>query len=136
MKMLWALVLASGVVLGACSAKPPRVIGKVIQGRVSLIGSVDASDKRLTGPGIEGVDVQVRMDAVRRGGAIVVDGKSGKDGAINLVVSDPRAFSEDVEIAASREGYVRGRQRMVLPGADRRLLIVLLPGESVPGGGP
>lgn len=133
MRMLVAWALGAALVLGACSAKPPRVLGKVIQGRVSLIGSVDASDKRLTGPGIEGVAVQVRMDPVRRGGAIVVDGVSGKDGTINLVVSDPRAFSEDVEIAASKEGFVRGRQRMVLPGADRRLLIVLFPGESPPG---
>lgn len=113
--------------LGGCTSVNPMVTGKVIEGRVSLIGGVPANDPRLEGPGLEGVKIAVRLDAMRRGGATVVDGASGPEGQIKIKTRDLKVFSEEVSVSATKDGYSPARQALVIPSGQRRLLIVLQP---------
>jgi hypothetical protein len=120
--------------LGGCVSPDPMLKGKVIEGKVSLIGAVESTDPRMTGPGIEGVRILGRFDPLRRGGAVAVEGLSGKDGVIELKVTNLRAFSEEVQIGATKDAFAPAREVLVLPSGTRRLLIVLQPiGAAHPG---
>lgn len=121
------IVACVGLWLGGCTSVDRTVSGKVIEGKVSMIGRVPSNDPRLEGPGLEGVKIVARLDAMRRGGATVVDGLSGPDGQIKLKTRDLKVFSEEVSVAATRDGYTPARQVMVIPSGARRLLIVLQP---------
>lgn len=120
-----AIVAAAGV-LAACTSQDMKVRGKVIEGKVSLIGAVEGNDPRLAGPGVEGVLITGKMD-VRRGGGQAFSGMSGKDGLIDIKSSHLKVFSEEITVLATKDGYIPARQVMVVPTQGRKILIVVQP---------
>jgi hypothetical protein len=118
-----ALVIFSA--LGGCS-RATLISGKVIQGDVSMVGTVDRGDPRLKQSGLEGAEVSAR-GAGGRADRILADTKSGRSGDFTLRIHDHEAISHPAEFRGHLAGYADASQEMPLPPGDRRLLIVLKP---------
>jgi hypothetical protein len=126
MTRLLALAAATAALAG-CMSPDTTVRGKVIEGKVSMVGAVQASDARLKGPGIEGVLITGKMDPVRRGGGQAFSGLSGKDGLIEIKSNDLKVFSEEITVLATKDGYIPARQVIIVPAQGRKMLIVMQP---------
>lgn len=104
--------------------------GKVIEGDISYIAVVDASDERLDGPGLAGAAISLETDPGKLRREHVGDAVSGAGGAFSIRVNRTGAgvLIYDVGIKAQRPGYEGVRQIFRLPPSGKRLLIFLHPG--------
>ncbi|MEO1237672.1 MAG: hypothetical protein AAFX76_12870 [Planctomycetota bacterium] len=120
------------VFLGACS--PYRLQGVVVEGPVPGVEVVGADDPRLEFFGLPGVEVLVKLDPQRLNPETIGRGRTDGDGRFSLAVDEFGAgvLILDVEVSASRSGFVTARERFELPGAGRRLVVTMRPGEDPP----
>jgi hypothetical protein len=125
------VVLGAASILGGCT-QHLGVQGKVIAGEIAFIGAVDQKDPRLTGPGLEGATVSARGSG---GTGSVATATSNPKGDFTLNITDEKALLSSVEFWGHKAGYVDARGRMPVPGADRKLLVILPGGPAgAPGG--
>ena len=110
-----------------------KLKGRVVEGQVSYIAIVDASDQRLNGHGIPGVMLELMTDPDRINRKRVGQAVSDGDGYFELPVDEIGAgFLEyDVGLTARREGLAGTQLSFRLPPERRRVLVVLRR-----GGGP
>ena len=117
---------------GLCGCSPYIVQGKVIEGDVSYIAVVDASDARLQGRGLSGASVEIWTDPEKLNRRRVATNVSDSDGSFSLPFGETGAGVLDYEVSvlARREGYSGAEIITPLPSSSKRLLIMMKPGAS------
>lgn len=124
------LALSAAALLGACS--PYALRGKVIEGDVSFVAIVDASDPRLSGPGVPNVALDLTSNPERLNRKMLASGVSGPTGEIDLRVEEIGAgvMTYDVALAARRDGYAMTEGIFRLPPDSKRALVMLKRGAG------
>lgn len=132
----WIVFLAAPVTAWLAGCAPYTLRGKVIEGDVSFIAVIDASDPRLDGPGLSGAMLRLETDPERLNRKVVGTAVSGPDGSFAIPVEEVGAglLMYDMGLRAERQGYAPAEQFFRLPGSDRRVLVILQPGGG--GAGP
>jgi hypothetical protein len=104
--------------------------GKVIAGDISYVAVVDASDERLSGPGLVGASLALETDPGKLKREHVGDAVSSSDGSFSIRVNRPGAglLIYDVGIRVQRNGYEGVQQIFRLPSSGKRVLVILRPG--------
>jgi hypothetical protein len=106
--------------------------GKVVAGLSSSVEVVSSGDARLDGPGIAGARVEGWIDPERLDRERLPARTSGPDGGFAIPVSSTGAglLEYEVWVSASAPQRAAASASLGLPGADRRLLITLGPGDG------
>ncbi|TVQ59984.1 MAG: hypothetical protein EA379_09320 [Phycisphaerales bacterium] len=128
--VVFAVVLAASL-LGGCSTY--KLQGRIVDGQVSYISVVDASDPRLVGGyGLEGATLELWTDPDRINRKRVAQGVSDGDGYFELPVDEIGAglLEYDVGLNVRRHGYAGTQQTFRLPPQRRRVLVVLRRGDG------
>ena len=114
---------------------PYKVQGRVVQGDISYIAVVDKDDPRLAGEPVDGVLLRLDLKPERVDRLNVAQETSTLEGDFRLPVDEWGAglIHMDAIVLARRFGYSSAEGVFRLPGSDKRLLIVLAPGEDPPG---
>lgn len=128
-----SVVLALGLLctgsLTGCGGRAANVSGKVIRGDISFIIAVDATDPRLKGEGIPGVEVQVYAE---RGAVLLGGATSDSKGNITVSIQNVGALLRPAEFDAEKEGFARTSTVMSIPAVDKRVLVILKPSGASP----
>ncbi len=119
-----------GLFLAGCESYSLR--GHVIRGEISYIEIVDADDERLEQPGLSATRVGVHLDPGRLNRKFLGSTVSNSNGDFSIPVDEFGAgFLEyDISVVAYRDGYFGAEQFFVMPSANRRVLIILGPGND------
>lgn len=136
-RFLVALVLCPWLLLTGCSGYQLR--GKVVDGPTSMVMVVDEHDPRLNQAGLEGASVEVTVDPRSLGRKRLPAVTSEGDGSFAVPIGEVGAgfLQYDVRVLARLAGRQSAEDEMALPGGDKRLLIILAPGQDTyqPTGG-
>ena len=118
------------LVLGGCGSYELK--GRVVRGDVSWAGVVDKDDPRLQEAGVAGVQISLVTDPMKINRERVSGSLSDNAGDFALPVDEPGAgfLIYDVGAYASKPGYLDAEGFFRLPSKDKRLLIVMHPGQS------
>jgi hypothetical protein len=106
----------------------------VISGQLPAVVAMDAGDPRLEPAGLARAIVQVTVDpnaiSPKPLPAVMTDEK----GRFSIEIPEPGAGFLEYEVALSvRHPLCRPQETlMLLPGSDKRLLVILQPGPDVP----
>jgi hypothetical protein len=129
------LTIVSMCFLAGCGG-PYVIQGKAVEGAYSTLQFVTADDEQLAEAGVPFANISVYRDATRPNERLVTTGRSDGEGMIRIPVNEFGAgwMIEQWRIEVVRAGYETTQAVLTLPpaGEDRRLLIVLGPGVSVP----
>jgi hypothetical protein len=123
-------LLALAALSGCANVSAVRVNGKVIAGAVSFIGAVPDNDPRLSGPGLQGVEVQIVSKNTTSAEQVVGTAKSDANGNFKAILSDQSAIKVPSEFKASGPGYLTAQNTLYIPASDKRLLVVLKKGPG------
>ena len=106
--------------------------GHVIRGEISYIEIVDADDERLESPGLTATRVGVHLDPGRLNRKFLGSTVSDANGDFSLPIDEVGAgFLEyDISVVAYRDGYFGAEQFFVMPSSNKRVLIILGPGND------
>ncbi|RMD66106.1 MAG: hypothetical protein D6824_01455 [Planctomycetota bacterium] len=128
-----AATLATTLSVGCA---PYTLRGKVVEGDVSFIAVVDASDPRLDGPGLSGALLTLQTDPQRLNRKTVGSAVSGADGSFSIPVNEVGAglLIYDMGLKARKQGYSPTEQFFRLPPANKRVLVLLAPGAATTTG--
>ncbi|MDX2017472.1 MAG: hypothetical protein SFY95_07525 [Planctomycetota bacterium] len=129
-----SLLALSALSLGACETT--SISGMVVAGPSSRAVMVDAKDARLTGPGIEGAELEFRVvpELARSSGntplptgqsVLISSTKADSSGRWTFTPPDPRILGRPVTIVAKKDGYIPARSAVLMGGTDKRVLVVL-----------
>jgi hypothetical protein len=121
--MLWTAAL-----LGGCSTYQMR--GRVVEGLAPEIRVVEADDPQLQRPAVNGVRIEVTLDPQSLGRKTLTPVTTNEAGEFALPIDEIGAgmLVYEVQVLARRPGYKHAAEFVKVPGADKRLLIVLAPG--------
>jgi len=125
-------VPAACVMLALLSGCTYQLRGTVVPGPYSSVEIVSKDDPRLTQTGIPDARLEATIDPMRMSqkelGAFMVDG----DGhfAIPVDVVGAGAFEYDLELVCRSSGYTPVLEKFRLPGANKRVLVVMAPGKD------
>lgn len=124
------LAACLALVLAGCESYQLR--GKAVAGMVSTVEVVDANDERLEGPGLSGVRIEGWIDPDRLDREQLPIRSTDGNGSFAIPVTATGAgFLEyDLYVAASAAQRSQASQTLRLPGANKRLLITLAPGDG------
>ena len=127
--ILCSVVFLAAMVSGCTTYK---LRGKVVDGDVSSILVVDPDDPRLKQPGIAGVGIQLMLDPQKLSRKQAGQTTSFAYGTFSLPVEQTGAgFLEYQAMVTARMARMSPAVRiMPLPPEDKRLLIMLAPGED------
>ncbi len=127
---LGALAAAFALTLAACS--PYTLHGKVIEGDISYVAVVDASDARLAGPGVGSATLELISNPARLNHKVISSGISGPDGEFDLRVEEVGAglLTYDTSLTARRAGYSAATNVFKLPPDSKRVLVILKRGAG------
>jgi len=80
------------------------------------------------------VSLRVWLDPERLSPKQIGEGSTDAQGRFALALDQPGAglLMLDIELEASRSGYITARDRMVLPGGGDRVIVTLKRGEDQP----
>lgn len=125
---LFALPLIAA--LTGCESYSMR--GHVIRGDASYIEIVDADDERLDDRGIPGVRVGAHMDPGRLNREFLGSSTTDQNGSFELPIDEFGAgFLEyDISVVAYKKGYLGAEQFFVMPPKEKRVLVILAPGND------
>ena len=134
MKWMAALIAGiTGLLMVGCATS--SIEGRVLPGAAPVVTLVDNNDSRLSTPGIPGVEVEIR--SIDRAGDSHVIGTVTTDeqGAFTLPLSDEKRklVKNSMVLTARRNGIPAVKENILLPGQDRKLL-VLMPQIGKPAG--
>lgn len=129
-KVALAALCLVGAFAGACS--PYTLRGRVIEGDVSFVAIVDASDPRLNSPGVPGVTLDLASNPERLNRKTIASGVSGPGGEIDVRIDELGAgvMTYDVSLTARRDGYAAATGIFRLPPDSRRALVILKRGAA------
>lgn len=119
------LLAALFATLPACSAY--NLQGKVIDGPASQITIVDAGDPRLDQPGLAGASIETMLDPNSLARKALPAQASGGDGTFAIPVDEIGAGFLEYEAGfiVQRPGYQTAHAVVPVPGADKRVLVIL-----------
>jgi len=130
-RVVFAMVLSGlGLALGACESYSMR--GHVIRGDVSYIQIVSADDSRLSEPGISGARVGAHLDPGRLNRKFLGSTMTDGNGDFSLPIDEVGAgwLEYDISVVSYRDGFMGAEQFFRIPKAERRVLIMLAPGDD------
>ena len=104
--------------------------GKVIEGRIGFVGVVDMADARFAGPGIANAHVVVTASGSPSTSVTVAQGYTNSKGEFSFWVSDETALRNGVEVTTRADGYFVTRGALMIPGNNKKGLVILLPLSS------
>jgi len=121
-----AAVLGVGAMVAAlsgCSAS--SIAGRVLPGPAAVVTLVDDNDSRLSTPGVEGVEVEIK--AVGRAGDAHLIGSTttDADGSFSISVDDRALIKNSMILTARSNGITAVREPVQYPGDGRRVLVLI-----------
>lgn len=127
-----ALGAASVSVLGACGGY--QMQGRVVTGARPEVIVVAKDDPRLGGPGVAGTLVDLTLDPESLGRKPLANGYSGPDGEFAIHVKEIGAgmLEYEVGVVARAPGHNPVYGQIILPGSNKRVLIVMVRGQDRP----
>jgi hypothetical protein len=135
-RILLALWTVAGLcMLGGCG-EPYVLRGKAISGGYGSLLFVGPDDEQLREPGLAAASISIYRDANRLNQALFATGRSDGLGEITIPMKGFGVgwMEEQWLIEVTKPGYETLQSVVTLPPAkhDRRILITLIPGFSVP----
>lgn len=134
--MKWMAGLVAGItalLMVGCATS--SIDGRVLPGAAAVVTLVDNNDTRLTTQGIPGVEVEIK--SVDRAGDSHVIGTVTTDeqGAFTLPLSDEKRklVKNSMVLTARRNGIPAVKENIMLPGQDRKLLVLMPQLGKAPG---
>ena len=128
-RILMTLGLLFALPLVGCSPVKFKCI--VLEGELSTIAVVSASDPRFNEPGIEGAEVTVRQTG--RAGDVIIR-TTNASGRTTIPLAGTGALSRPLGVDVIAEGYIPARiPQMPTPTPGQGLVILL---EPIGGSGP
>lgn len=129
---LTCLMLLSLFGLLALGCQSYQLQGSVVQGPESAIMVVGKNDQRLQLPGISGAALTFTIDPRSLNAETLSTELTDPQGQFSVSVPHTGAgFLEyELEVLARAAGYVPVARSMKLPSGNKRLLIILSPGED------
>ncbi len=131
-----ATLLALTALLSACA--PYRLRGSVVLGESPLIRVVNADDPRLQRSPLSDATVEFVLDPAsirpRDLGSVSTDDLGRFE--LEVAASGAGLLEYEVRVVARATGARSAWDVLALPGADKRVLIVLSPGRDAPGSVP
>jgi hypothetical protein len=127
------LVLIAGAALSGCSAYALR--GRVVEGSTPGIIVLKQNDPRLQGFGLPGARIQATLDPEAMRPIAIPPTITDGQGWFEMPIDQTGAgFLEyEIRLIAHLAGHQTAIDTFKLPGGDRRILIVLAPGDDGPG---
>jgi len=128
-----ALMLLAGLlVAGGAGCQPYALRGKVIEGPESTVSVVSANNERFAGVGVPGATVQVTLDPQSLGRKQIGSVTTDADGSFSLPVNETGAgvLEYQIMVVGRARGFDSANELLMLPGADKRLLITLERGRD------
>jgi len=127
-RSVWLMGLT---ILSGCS--PYALRGKVVPSanKLSAIVVVEADDPRLDWPGMGTTRIRATIDPDRLSRQDAGQTQADFDGWFSLPIDQAGAglLEYDVLIVGQLKGYASASQKMSLPASDKRVLILLAPGD-------
>lgn len=128
-----------GLALVSAGCSPYQLQGRVVEGGTPTVLIVDRDDPRLAGYGLPGAVVQATLDPDRPFQQIPLE-PTTSDGegyfAIPVTATGAGVLEYDVQIGATLAGHAGDFRTFRLPGAGKRVLIILAPAPgNAPGSG-
>ncbi|MEC9372847.1 MAG: hypothetical protein VYC34_03350 [Planctomycetota bacterium] len=119
--------MCTAVLFGATGCGGYQLKGKVIEGDVSYIAIVPASDPRFDGPGIGSAELRLENNPDKLNRETIGSAVSLPDGSFSVPVDAPGAgvLLYDVGLFVRCGGYIGAEQFFRLPPSDKRLLVIL-----------
>lgn len=117
-----APLVAALALLAGCETS--GVNGKVIEGSSSIITMADAKDARMEGPGIEGVEVELRKVREGMSETIVQKVVTDSEGRFHITFKD-RLTGETLVLTARRPGFLAAKGSVSLSSPGKQSLVVL-----------
>ncbi|WP_221435502.1 hypothetical protein [Algisphaera agarilytica] len=129
-----AMLFVAGLLVVLVGCSPYRLQGVVVAGEMPGVEVVNQNDPRLagTGGGVAGASLVVLLDPERLSPKRVGEGHTDADGRFALPIDTfgAGALMLDIELRASRPGYLSVSERMQLPGGNQRVIITVLRGDD------
>lgn len=127
-------VVVLALVLGTAACSPYRLRGIVITGPEPGIEIVGQDDPRLEAVGLASTQIEVVLDPDRFNPKKIGKGLAGRNGdfAVEVTESGAGFMILDVEVVAQRDNYQTVKERFELPGANKRLVVTMRPGQDLP----
>ena len=124
------LLLVAALLLGGCASYKLR--GKVIEGTTPGVFVVDQDNERLQTSGVPGAVVALTLDPGRLNAKRVGSDISDMNGTFAVPVGEFGAgvLEYNVRLDARLEDHEPASETLMLPGGDKRVLIVLAPGDG------
>ncbi|MEL6798038.1 MAG: hypothetical protein AAFO89_14610 [Planctomycetota bacterium] len=118
-----AVCVSAGLSTVGCA--PVRIKCVVLEGELSTIAVVSASDPRFDEAGVEGAEIVVRQTG--RAGDVIVR-TTNANGHATIPLAGTGALSRPLSVEVSAEGYIPARiEQMPTPTPGRGLLILVEP---------
>lgn len=121
-----ALLAALGcaAALTGCSSTMKDFQGKVIYGPSSAILLADAKDERFAEQGVEGAKVELRLRS-SSSTRVASTALTKANGDFSMPSADIKAVADQLHLAVSKDGALPAKGDVFIPGADRRVLVIL-----------
>jgi len=125
-----AVLAPAALAIGGCGGY--TLDGRVVRGDASYAELVSRGSDRLEGQGIAGVRVGAHLNPGRLNREFLGATTTGPDGEFSLPIDRVGAgFLEyDISVVAYKDGYLGAEQFFVLPPDEKRVLIILAPGDD------
>ena len=129
---LRALVAVVVLAMSVTGCGGYKLAGNVIEGPQAAVLVVDADDPRLSESGIGGVSLRFMVDPQSLGTKPLGETISEGNGRFSMPVQELGAglLEYRISLTAKRSGYQTLYREMMLPGGNRRLLIVMASGRG------
>jgi predicted small secreted protein len=127
-RFIFLIMACASTTLAGCSTYQLR--GKVVEGPASEIRIVEADDPQLQRPAVSGVRIEATLDPQSLARKTLSPVTTNEAGEFALPIDELGAgmLEYEVQVLARRPGYKHAAEFVQVPGASKRLLIVLAPG--------
>lgn len=125
-------MLAAMAVVCLVGCETYQLRGRVVRGGTPMMLIVDADDPQLEGPGVSGAHIDLTLDPDSLGRKSLDSGRSGPNGDFAIPIDEFGAGTLEYKIGAivRQTGYAPVSGKFIMPGDDRRLLIVMRRGQD------
>ena len=125
-----ALIVLAALLSAGCASY--RLQGKVIEGGTPAVLVVEKDDPRLNEPGIAGTVLEVTIDPNRLSASDAGADVSDLQGEFAIPIGEFGAglLEYDARVIARLRGYQTTNRTIRLPGSNKRLLVILSPGQD------